>query len=102
MNSAIGMANEGAQVFLKKGDTLHSKYWVADGALTMVSSYNNHPRSHYYEAESAMLVADKDFAQKMTAHFEQGIGQAATVAKGSPLKPESFGSRLGALFEDQL
>ncbi|HEY3449867.1 MAG TPA: phosphatidylserine/phosphatidylglycerophosphate/cardiolipin synthase family protein [Myxococcales bacterium] len=102
VNSAIQMANAGAEVYLKKGDTLHSKYWVADGEMAMVSSYNNHPRSHYYEAESSMIVADKDFAQKMVAHFDQGASEATRVEKGTPPKPESFGSRLSKLFEYQL
>lgn len=102
MNSAIQMANEGAEVYLKQGDTLHSKYWVADGELAMVTSYNNHPRSHYYEAESAMIVSDKEFASELRAHFDQGVSEARLVGKGTPPKPESFGSRLGQLFEDQL
>ena len=102
MNSAIQMANAGAEVYLKQGDTLHSKYWVADGEMAMVSSYNDHPRSHYYEAESAMVVADRDFAQKMTAHFDQGAAECKKVEKGTPFKPESFNSRLSSLFQDQL
>lgn len=103
VNSAIQMANAGAEVYLKTGDTLHSKYWVADGEMAMISSYNNHPRSHYYEAESAMIVADKDFAQQMTAHFDQGAKEMAKVIeKGTPPKPETFGSRLSKLFEYQL
>ncbi|MBI5546408.1 MAG: phosphatidylserine/phosphatidylglycerophosphate/cardiolipin synthase family protein [Deltaproteobacteria bacterium] len=102
MNSAIQMANAGAEVYLKQGDTLHSKYWVADGEVAMVSSYNNHPRSHYYEAESSMIVADKEFASSMASHFEQGTSEAKLIAKGTPPKPESFGSRLGKLFENQL
>jgi cardiolipin synthase len=102
MNSAIEMAHEGAQVYLKQGDTLHSKYWVADGELAMVASYNNHPRSHYYEAESAMLVADPGFAAQIGKHFEEGVAAATPVGPGTPLKPESLGSRLGGLFEDQL
>ncbi|MBI5546407.1 MAG: phosphatidylserine/phosphatidylglycerophosphate/cardiolipin synthase family protein [Deltaproteobacteria bacterium] len=102
LNSAIQMANAGAEVYLKQGDLLHSKYWVADGEMAMVSSYNNHPRSHYYEAESAMVVADKEFASSMVAHFEQGAAEAKLVAQGTPPKPESFGSRLGKLFLNQL
>jgi cardiolipin synthase len=102
VNSAIQLANAGAEVYLKKGDTLHSKYWVADGELAMVSSYNNHPRSHYYEAESAMVVADQKFASEMEAHFDQGASEATRVAPGTPFKPESLGSRLSSMFEDQL
>lgn len=54
-----------AQVFVKKGDTLHSKLVVIDDTISFIMSYNLHPRSERVEGEMAILVRDQAFAATM-------------------------------------
>lgn len=77
MHSARGAVDMGAKVYLKRGfDTLHSKYMIVDKKISMVGSFNFHPRSLRFDAESVMVVFDKELGQKLTDHFEQGILEA--------------------------
>lgn len=76
MHSARDAVTMGAKVYLRTGTTLHSKYMVVDKQITMVGSFNLHPRSLRFDAENVAVVFDEDFAKKMTAHFEEGIKEA--------------------------
>jgi cardiolipin synthase len=73
LRSAFELSSVGAEVYLKKGATLHSKLAVFDGKYTMIQSYNLHPRSERVEEEMAMLILSKSFAQEVRAVFEADI-----------------------------
>ncbi len=76
MHSARDAVTMGAKVYLRKGTTLHSKFMVVDKKITMVGSFNLHPRSLRFDAENVAVVFDEVFAGKMTTHFEDGIKDA--------------------------
>lgn len=65
LRSAMQLAELKAQVFLKKGTTLHAKFAIFDGQYTIVMSYNLHPRSERIEGEMATLVESNEFAEQM-------------------------------------
>ncbi len=80
LRSAHDLAAVGAQVFLKKGATLHSKLAVIDGEYSMVMSYNLHPRSEKVEGEMAMVVKGKKFADSVSQAFEADISAERATA----------------------
>ncbi len=76
MHSARDAVTMGAKVYLRTGTTLHSKYMIIDKKITMIGSFNLHPRSLRFDAENVAVVFDNTFAEKMTSHFEEGITEA--------------------------
>lgn len=85
----------GAEVYLKKGDTLHSKFMVVDGLFTSVGSHNHHPRSQRFEGEMMLNSLDANLASQMSHAFETDIAAATRVHSPAELNiPES---PLGAL-----
>jgi cardiolipin synthase len=80
LRSAHDLAAVGAQVFLKKGATLHSKLAVIDGEYSMVMSYNLHPRSEKVEGEMAYVVKGKRFADSVTQAFTADISAERATA----------------------
>ncbi|MFA5506859.1 MAG: phosphatidylserine/phosphatidylglycerophosphate/cardiolipin synthase family protein [Vulcanimicrobiota bacterium] len=85
----------GAEVYLKKGDTLHSKFMVVDGLFTSVGSHNHHPRSQRFEGEMMLHSLDANLAAEMGQAFEADIAAATRVHTAEELNiPES---PLGAL-----
>jgi len=77
IKSAKKAAKWGAEVYLKKGATLHSKYMVVDGTISMVGSFNFHPRSLRFDGENAVIIKDEHFAGELTSFFERGIHEQA-------------------------
>lgn len=73
LRSAVEMASIGAEVYLRKGSTLHSKLAIFDGEYTVIMSYNLHPRSERVEGEMAILVKGKTFAAKVRSIFDSDI-----------------------------
>lgn len=104
LQSLPGLAEKGAEIYLKTGDTLHSKFLVADGEYASVGSYNLHPRSHRYEGEMTVNVLDEGFAQKMDTAFETDISVATALVDPQSLEiPRNLLSTLaGRYFFDQL
>lgn len=76
----------GCEIYLKQGDTTHSKYLVVDGAFSWLGSYNLHPRSLQYEGEMVFLSLDVSFAKAITRDFEQGLAQAKRAASVADLE----------------
>ena len=85
----------GAEVYLKKGDTLHSKFMVVDGLFTSVGSHNHHPRSQRFEGEMMLNSLDANLASQMSHAFETDIAAATRVH--SPAELNIPASPLGAL-----
>jgi len=79
LRSLPELVQAGAGVYLKQGDTLHSKFMVVDGMYSSVGSYNLHPRSERYEGEMTLNTLDTDTAGNLTNTFEKDIAQAKRV-----------------------
>jgi cardiolipin synthase A/B len=77
LKSAKKASNWGADVYIKRGATLHAKYMIVDGVVSMVGSFNFHPRSLRFDGENAVVVIDEEFARGLTEHFEEGINHHA-------------------------
>lgn len=104
LQSLPELAEKGAEIYLKKGDTLHSKFLCVDGEYASVGSYNLHPRSLRYEGEMTVNVLDKDFAEQMHSTFEKDISVATKLDDPASLEiPANAMSTLAArYFFDQL
>ncbi|MEW5848848.1 MAG: phosphatidylserine/phosphatidylglycerophosphate/cardiolipin synthase family protein [Myxococcota bacterium] len=98
------LVEKGAEVYLKKGDTLHSKFLVVDGLFTSVGSYNLHPRSERYEGEVCVAAVDEKLGKEMRAAFEKDIVAAQRVNQASDIQvPKTAFSILASrFFFDQL
>lgn len=91
MQSAKDAATMGAEVYLKKKLNLHSKFLVVDKKISMVGSFNFHPRSLYFDAENVAVIFDEKLSLELTAFMEEGISQAEHVSDPEELKiPVNF------------
>lgn len=84
LRSVVEFSKMGAQVFIKKGATLHSKFAVIDSNLSIVTSYNLHPRSERVEGEMAVMIRDQAFAQNLHQVFERDIAPENATEIKSP------------------
>lgn len=75
LRSVLEFVNMGAEVFVKKGDTLHSKLIVVDSEFSMIMSYNLHPRSERIEGEMAIAVRDQQFSRDLLNVFERDVSE---------------------------
>lgn len=73
------MFKAGAEVYLKTGTTLHSKFMIIDKKIAIVGSDNLHPRSQKYEGEVISVVFNEEAALKLTDVFEEDIRTIATT-----------------------
>lgn len=69
----------GANVYLKQGDTLHSKFLTVDGEFATVGSYNLHPRSERYDTECNFNILDEGFVSGLDAAFARDIAAAKKI-----------------------
>lgn len=63
----------GAEIYLKKGATLHSKFLIVDSYFGFVGSYNLHPRSLRLEGESQLAIFGSKTVDELQAAFEVDI-----------------------------
>jgi cardiolipin synthase len=98
------LADAGAEIYLKTGDTLHAKSMVVDGFFSSVGSYNLHPRSHRYEGEMMMNALDEDLAGGLTEAFDRDAAAATRVNTGADVEiPKSAFTMIASrYFFDQL
>jgi cardiolipin synthase len=98
------LAEAGAEIYLKQGDTLHSKFLIVDDMFSSVGSYNLHPRSERYEGEVAFNAIDEEAAAALTRAFEADIAAAAHPQTAADIDvPQTAFSMLAArFFFDQL
>ena len=73
------LISAGAEVYLKKGDTLHSKLMVVDGLYASVASHNLHPRSQRYEGEMSINTLDVTTAQSLGRTFQDDVNCAEHI-----------------------
>lgn len=71
--SAKMLADIGAEVYLRKGSTVHSKYMIVDERLFLIGSYNLHPRSERIEGETIAVFDQVELVQQATKAFEKNI-----------------------------
>ena len=104
LNSLPELVRAGAEVYLKQGDTLHSKFMVVDGLFSSVGSYNLHPRSQRYEGEMNLNILDTSTANQLTQAFENDLRQAKRVeSPGDISVPQNLLTVLASrYFFDQL
>ena len=75
LRSVSEFADMGAEVYVKRGATLHSKLVVVDSKFSMIMSYNLHPRSERIEGEMAIFVKDVNFASNLHKIFTQDTSE---------------------------
>jgi cardiolipin synthase len=94
----------GAEVYLKQGDTLHSKFMVVDGLFTEVGSYNLHPRSERYEGEMVYAIVDDATAKAMGSAFDDDVKKAKRIMTADEVKVPvtAFSEIARRFFFDQL
>jgi cardiolipin synthase A/B len=106
MRSAKKLSDIGAEVYLKQGSTLHSKFMIVDNRLFLIGSYNLHPRSERMEGETVMIFDNKRLADSATKAFEKDISstEATKMEKSTELVLPINGTTLLPLrmFYDQL
>jgi cardiolipin synthase len=97
LESLAEMAEAGANVYVKNGETLHSKFMTVDGVFATVGSYNFHPKSIRHEREVNLHVLDSRFAGRMEAVFYDDLRSATRVNTAEQLgvapNPLSFLAR---------
>ena len=91
MRSLPEMFEAGAEVYIKKGDTLHSKFLIVDDAFVSLGSLNLHPRSLYYDTEMAVNIIDPKAAIALREAFDADISgdQAIKIESHADLKVDS-------------
>ncbi|MBK7889440.1 MAG: phosphatidylserine/phosphatidylglycerophosphate/cardiolipin synthase family protein [Bdellovibrionales bacterium] len=94
-----------AEVYLKKGATLHSKFMTIDNVASWVMSYNHHPQSMRIQGEVAYVILDKKFSKQLADQFIEDtktIADRVTDAKMLELEPSFLDVVLKRYFFDQL
>ena len=81
LKSLPDLLNAGARIYLKKGDTLHSKFITVDGLFCQVGSFNLHPRSIRYENEMAVNILGPQKTMELDAVFNRDISQAQQITR---------------------
>lgn len=97
VRSAKKLAEAKAEVYLRKGTTLHSKLMVVDSEFSMIMSYNLHPRSERFEGEMAIAILDKTFAENLVKVFEDDIAADKADKILDPAKVEIPNSSVSPL-----
>lgn len=78
----------GVNVYLKKGETLHSKFMTVDGAYCTIGSYNFHPRSERYDTELNVSLLDPVSIAGLDAEFENDLAAADRIRTVDDLEYE--------------
>jgi len=79
LKSLPDLLKAGAGIYLKNGDTLHSKFLTVDGVFCQVGSFNMHPRSIRYEKEMAVNIVDPQMAAELEAIFNTDVSRARKI-----------------------
>lgn len=97
---------EGAEVYLRKGSTLHSKFMIVDNQLAMIGSYNHHPRSLRFEGESVLAIFNGASLARLTQQFDLDIQPSVADRILDPnsvvIPPPYLGGIADHIFFDQL
>ncbi len=85
LTTAKELSDAGAEVYLRRGSTLHSKFMILDRTFTSIGSYNLHPRSYRMEGEVMFHIVGTTTAASLTAAFEKDIQAADRIDPTKPL-----------------
>ncbi|GAB4030828.1 MAG: hypothetical protein Fur0012_07400 [Elusimicrobiota bacterium] len=105
MKSMMPLFKAGAGIYLKKGDTLHSKFMTVDGTFVSIGSYNLHPRGERYDSELNANIIDREGAAFLDKVFEKDLAtQAVKITSEKQLVPDQswFSSIIEKYFFSQL
>lgn len=83
--SALRLKKLGANIVLKTGDTLHSKVALFDREISVITSYNLHPRSELLEDEMSYIFASPVAAQQLRVALMNDIKQNIRVVNDDQL-----------------
>lgn len=86
MHSAREAVMMGARVWLRQGSTLHSKFMVVDDRISMVGSFNFHPRSLRFDAENVAVIFNEKVAKSLTRHMDEAMANEAYIDNPKQLK----------------
>lgn len=79
LESARQASKMGAEIYLRKGTTLHSKFMIIDNKIVTLGSDNLHPRSQHFEGETMVVSFDEKLAQDLTLVFEKDIHDTKAI-----------------------
>ena len=92
-----------------KQGTMHSKFAVADGRLSLVGSYNLDPRSERLNSETGLVFENEALARELAGLIREDLRYSRRVtpeAAAAFEDPEDviyrFRMQIGSLFEDEL
>lgn len=102
LRSVNRLVNSGIEVYIKKGETLHSKFLIVDGLFSSIGSYNFHPRSYRYEGEMIFNVIDASVNAAFRALYEKDLSDAIAVKAAIPVPSNQVADIGEILFYDQL
>lgn len=68
----------GAEVYLKNGQTLHTKLLIVDG-FSWTGSYNLHPRSVLYEVEKVVFLTETSLTNQLKNVFNNLLKEGSKV-----------------------
>jgi len=89
MKSLLPLFKAGANIYLKKGDTLHSKFMTVDGMFCSIGSYNLHPRGERYDSEMNINIIVPPSVNYLDEVFKRDISlQAIEIKSENELVPE--------------
>jgi len=89
MKGLYPLYKAGARIYLKKGETLHSKFMTVDGIYCSIGSYNLHPRGERYDSEVNLNIIDPESVPLLDEVFKKGVlNQSVEVKTGSELVPD--------------
>jgi cardiolipin synthase len=105
MKSLLPLFKAGANIYLKKGDTLHSKFMTVDGIFCSIGSYNLHPRGERYDSEMNVNILDQEGVSYLDKVFKDDISNLAVkITSETQLVPEQgwFSKIIEKYFYSQL
>lgn len=79
LKGLLPLVPAGVNVYLKKGETLHSKFMTVDGVYCSIGSYNFHPRSERYDTELNVSILDRASVAKLDAVFAADLAAAEHI-----------------------
>jgi len=82
----IPMVQAGAKVYMKQGDTLHSKFMTVDGIFANIGSYNLHPRSERFDSELNVNIIGRSSVAQLDEAFAADIAAARRINSVSELE----------------
>lgn len=94
----------GVKIYERQGPVMHSKTALVDGVWSTVGSANLDWRSMLHNNEANAVVLDRDFAQQMSAMFQQDLQASVQIdrrrwrRRSLVLRIKEFCSRLMAYF----